>query len=578
MNLHLSSGSGGSRLLPILQPWLWLWMGAALIAIFQTGPMPTYSTRALGVAWEMWNSGQFLVPINNGVPYSHKVPLLFWLIHAGWAVGGVGDVWPRLLEVLIGAGVLLLAQRLARVLFPREPQVARLTPWLLAAFSYAFLFGLQIMYETLLALCVLAALNALVGRDVGQRPWFAGFALAVAAGLMSKGPVMLLHVAFPFLLGPLWHPWARKLPGQWYGRGGLALLGACAILLCWVIPAALAGGEAYRQELLFMQTAGRVVESFDHAQPWWWYASVTPLLLLPWLLWPRAWQALARVVTGRGGVGAGMLGCWLLPTGIAFSLVSGKQVYYLLPELAGVAMLLAAGLGDSERRRARSWWWSGNWLLALVAFGLSVALLLAPGWVADGRIQASDFIEFTRASPWFAVAAALLGFALLWPMRNLAQVVRQVSTVSIIGACIAYMMFAQTLWQRFDLTPAAVQVSAFQRHGIAVAHFRLYENQFQFLGRLQQPLLVLDDATVSEWARRHVQGRLVYTTRNLDPADLAHADLVQPYRGEWLLIERADVWVQRRHGGSPLPPAHPARRYPPDYWRYAAIDAAPAQG
>ena len=507
MNLHLSSGSGGSRLLPILQPWLWLWMGAALIAIFQTGPMPTYSTRALGVAWEMWNSGQFLVPINNGVPYSHKVPLLFWLIHAGWAVGGVGDVWPRLLEVLIGAGVLLLAQRLARVLFPREPQVARLTPWLLAAFSYAFLFGLQIMYETLLALCVLAALNALVGRDVGQRPWFAGFALAVAAGLMSKGPVMLLHVAFPFLLGPLWHPWARKLPGQWYGRGGLALLGACAILLCWVIPAALAGGEAYRQELLFMQTAGRVVESFDHARPWWWYASVIPLLLLPWLLWPRAWQALARVLTGRGGVGTGMLGCWLLPTGIAFSLVSGKQVYYLLPELAGVAMVLAAGLGDSGRSRVRSWWWSGNWLLALIAFGLSMALLLAPGWVVEGRIQASDLIEFTRASPWFAVAGALLGLALLWPMRNLAQVVRQVSAVSIIGACIAYMMFAQTLWQRFDLTPVATQVSAFQRHGIAVAHFRLYENQFQFLGRLQQPLVVLDDATVGEWARQHVQGR-----------------------------------------------------------------------
>ena len=80
--------------------WVPVWLIAALIAIFQTGFMPLYSTRTLGVAWEMWNSGQFLVPMANGVPYSHKVPLLFWLIHAGWFVGGVGDVWPRVLEVL----------------------------------------------------------------------------------------------------------------------------------------------------------------------------------------------------------------------------------------------------------------------------------------------------------------------------------------------------------------------------------------------------------------------------------------------------------------------------------------------
>lgn len=526
----------------------------------------------------MWNSGQFLVPVNNGVPYSHKVPLLFWLIHAGWSVFGVNDIWPRVLEVLIGAGVLLLAQRLARVLFPQQAQVAQLTPWLLAAFSYAFLFGLQIMYETLLTLCVLAALNALVGRDAKERPGFAWFALAVAAGLLSKGPVMLLHVVFPFLLGPWWHPWARRHPGQWFVRGGLALLAACAILLCWVIPAALAGGESYRNELLFMQTAGRVVDSFDHARPWWWYASVAPILLLPWLLWPRAWQSLARVVMGWGGVGTRMLACWLIPTLLVFSFISGKQIYYLLPELAGVAMLLAAGLAEAHRSRPRAWWWSGNWLLALVAFALATALLLAPRWVAEGRIRASDLIEFSRASPWFAVGGCLLGLALLWPMRTLAQVVKQVSTICILGACMAYLMFAQTLWHRFDLTPAAAQVSAFQRHGIAVAHFRLYENQFQFLGRLQQPLVVLDDATVSEWARQHAQGRLVYTTRNLEPADFAYADLVQPYRGEWLLIERADQWVQRRHGGSPLPPAHRARRYPPDYWRYPEIDAAPAQG
>ena len=85
-----------------------------------------------------------------------------------------------------------------------RPAVARLTPWFLLALTYAFLFGLQIMYEVLLAVWVVAALASLAGK-----PRWGWFAVFVGAGLMTKGPVMLLHVAFPLLLGPWWSEHAR---------------------------------------------------------------------------------------------------------------------------------------------------------------------------------------------------------------------------------------------------------------------------------------------------------------------------------------------------------------------------------
>ena len=92
------------------------WSAAALLSIFLHGPLPLYSTRSLAVAWEMWDRGSWLVPLFNGEPYSHKTPLLPWLIHAGWAVTGVGDAWPRVLVVLLGTIVIaqvgLLARRL----------------------------------------------------------------------------------------------------------------------------------------------------------------------------------------------------------------------------------------------------------------------------------------------------------------------------------------------------------------------------------------------------------------------------------------------------------------------------------
>ncbi|MGB0133938.1 ArnT family glycosyltransferase [Dokdonella sp.] len=555
--------------------WIPLWLFTALFAIFQTGFMPLYSTRTLGVAWEMWNSGQFLVPYNNGEPYSHKVPLLFWLIHAGWAVGGVGDVWPRLLEVMIGLGVLLLTQRLARVLFRESPLVSSLTPWLLAAFSFTFLFSLQIMYETLLALCVMAALNALVGSDPEKRPWFGWFAVAVAAGLLTKGPVMLLHIAAVYLLGPYWHPWARRSRARWYLGGGVALLLACAALVAWAIPAAQAGGEAYRNELFFVQTAGRVVDSFDHARPWWWYASVLPALLVPWLLWPRAWAALIAGCAGHMHVGRRMIACWLGSVLIAFSLVSGKQAYYLLPELGGVAILLAAGFASFAARDRRAPRAAGAWLLGLSCLFGALMLLLLPGRVADGRVDTPALIDLSAASPLFALAAGVLGVLFLMTPRGDVPAVRRIAGLSLGAVALAYLLFAQTVWAPFDLRPAAERISALQKAGIPVAHFQVYENQFQYLGRLQKPLDVLHGSLVEPWLAANPNGRVVYYAKQLSAADLAHAELIQPFRSEWLVIERMDSWTLRRIGRPAPLPTHPAELVPPDYWPYRKVSSGP---
>ena len=53
--------------------------------------LPVDETRYLSVAWDMWQNDNFLVPHLNGAPYSHKPPLLFWLMHLGWSIFGVND-------------------------------------------------------------------------------------------------------------------------------------------------------------------------------------------------------------------------------------------------------------------------------------------------------------------------------------------------------------------------------------------------------------------------------------------------------------------------------------------------------
>ena len=53
--------------------------------------LPIDETRYISVAWEMHQHHQWLLPTLNGEPYSHKPPLLMWLINLSWFIFGVHD-------------------------------------------------------------------------------------------------------------------------------------------------------------------------------------------------------------------------------------------------------------------------------------------------------------------------------------------------------------------------------------------------------------------------------------------------------------------------------------------------------
>ncbi len=562
-----------SEHLRALWPWLPLWLALALLAIFAHGPMPMYSTRTLAVAWEMWSGHHWIVPYFNGAPYSHKVPLLYWLIHAGWAVFGVGDVWPRVLEVAFGAVELVLAATLARRLFPDRPWVARATPWMLAALAYAFLFSLQIMYEVLLAVCVLSALLSLTPTVRRQTPRWWLFGLWIGAGLLTKGPVMLLHVAFPWLLGPLWSEVARRDKARWYGFGTLAVLGGLALLAAWLLPAIHLGGQAYMDKLLFKQTGGRVVDSFAHAHPLWWYLQWLPVLLFPFAAWPRAWVAVARL---RRPLEPGLrfLLAWLVPVLLVFSLISGKQLYYPLPEFGGMVMLLAAAVAVLRERHPRlaTTPWLGGWPLALGGFVFGVFLLVLPSLAGHGAFASHWAVDLATYSRYFGIVYLLLGILLL--MRGRGEM-RRIAVGGLVGAFAFNTLFTLTLWMPYDLNQASALFAQASDEGRMLASVGYPEGQYTFRARLREPVRQLHGTPgIEAFARRHPDG-LIATypgSRELRPVDLRYAVLVQPFRGDWLVVWKASTLAAIRDGETPPEPQQPTRLLPsPDYWRYRTV-------
>ncbi|MFZ5622594.1 MAG: ArnT family glycosyltransferase, partial [Pseudomonadota bacterium] len=369
---------------PVRNPvWLLLVAWALLVVVgLLTRPLlPVDETRYVGVAWEMWTRGDFLVPYLNGEAYSHKPPLLFWLMQAGWGLSGVNDVWPRLVAPLVGLGCLGLTALLARRLWPARPLAAALAPWLLFGCVFFAGFSTLTQFDLLVVFCTLLGMLGLQRAATGAGSGWLVVGLAIGLGVLSKGPVILLHVLPAALLGRLWVDRARlKGWACWYGGLTAAVLLGAAIALAWALPAAQAGGPDYQRAIFWGQTADRMVDSFAHRQPFWWYLPWLPVLLLPWTLWPPVWHAL------RGGIVAERAGrfllCWALPVVAALSLISGKQVKYLLPMFPALALLAAGALARVQEAPA-----SGKprrqglaaALLALPALLFGAAALRDPG-------------------------------------------------------------------------------------------------------------------------------------------------------------------------------------------------------
>ncbi len=541
----------------------WLLLGSLFFllvgsALLGRPSLPVDETRYLAVAWEMWVRGEFLVPLLNGTPYSHKPPLLFWLIHSGWSLFGVNEWWPRLLPALCALVALAQTARLARRLWPERGGTDLLAVWLLFGTLAWAIYTTALLFDMLLGVFVLLGLLGLerAAQEPDRLRGWSMLGAAVAFGLLAKGPVILLHLFPPAILVRWWRPpvegqdkvWCRR----WYRSLALAMGGGVGLALLWALPAAWHGGEPYARELLWKQTEGRLIHSFAHGRPVFWYLWWLPLLWFPWLLWLPIWRAL--VAAWRGGfahseagpppdAGLRLLFAWLLPAFGGLSLISGKQFHYLLPLLPGLSLLTARGLAQDGSAlndvppRSSAFWPAGAWGMIAIAMGV-FAWHSPPLW--PGHEQIFRMASFLVGGSAAAIALGLyLG---LWRSRtNLRRGTVLLAISSPLFLALAQWVVVPQIVPYYDLRPAALRLAQFERAGRPIAYLGKYHGEFHFAGRLQRPLAILNDAqSVSKWFERHPDGVLVRYVKAKRPHGQSDISLPlvfsQRYRGGVLEI------------------------------------------
>jgi len=487
--------------------------------------IPIDETRYIDVAWEMRVTGDFLVPHKNFEIYTDKPPMLFWLMNLVWFLTGhVSDIGARLVGPAFGLGAIWGSWRLGARLW--DETTGAVAAAVLAGTSFFAIYGGAVMFDTMLAAATVGGLLALIAATsapgVNRRAW-AGFGLALAFGVLAKGPVILLHLGPALLTVPLWANSIRRPSGGEIARGAaFALVIALAIVGLWVVPAAILGGPEYRHMILWEQTAGRTVQSFAHARPWYWLLALTPLLFFPWAWTPSLWRGLRRLSLSDRGLrlcliqaGAGL---------VLFSLVSGKQVHYLIPELPAVALIFARALIAGGRGEVRG----------LGALPAAVLVLLAGGAALAVALGKGDATTVAMLQPLAPVA----GFAALCVILALAALVlpRVAGLATLgLGFVLALLGLIGTtgLAPAYDSTPIAQILAAHQEQGMAVVTDR-YNAEFGFEGRLTKPVDVLEPEQAEGWLSTHPGGILASECKAVTrPGEPEHR--IHFYGADWCL-------------------------------------------
>ena len=486
-------------------------------------------TRYLAVAWEMHQSGNWLVPTKNFALYSDKPPLLFWAINLVWLLTGVSEFAARLVGPVLGCVALWLTAVLGRRLWPEDRAIGGNAALALAGLAVFALSASLTMFDVPLTVCVLLGLIALsdAGKDEASlRPW-AVFGAAIALGLLTKGPVILFHLLPPAILLPLWSSAAlewRAMPR----RLGFGLLVGLGLLALWLVPAALLGGPEYRAAILWHQSAGRLAGSFAHARPWWFYLALLPLLGFPLFWAPALWRGAASARLSDRGLRLCLI--WLGAALILFSLTSGKQTHYLVPELPALA-LIAARVGRDTPYFSL--------IPAMVMLGLAAAaaVLATTGLLPIGGIEGLISPRLALLLPVVTIAATLFLAARLRGFSG-------AMALSLGSLLAANLLIGTTrLADVYSSHPIAAQIAPHQQDGLAILDAD-YHAQFNFAARLTTPVTSLSDAAaISAWLGAHPQGLLIGRMDQASPGWSPRQTILFRNR-DWGLWSAADAPTQ----------------------------------
>jgi 4-amino-4-deoxy-L-arabinose transferase-like glycosyltransferase len=404
------------------------------------GLMGPDEPRYAWIARDMMESGDWITPRLYGSPWFEKPPLYYWGAALSFKVFGVNETSARLPSAIAALlATLTLAWLAWRVYGSATARwLLLLLPSSAGMIGFSHSAATDMLFSAMLT-CAMVPAGVLLGmvpfargedrsadRDFGTE--LSNSAKLIAAALLglflgyamlAKGPAAIILSGGAVVC---WAAYTKRWKHTLRLLHPVAIAVFCVVALPWYVLCAMRNPDFLRVFILEHNFKRFLTPEFQHIQPFWYYAGILLIALLPWtpaLLW--------AIVTGTRsllrGARLSAMSCFLLSWAsfclVFFTISRSKLPGYILPAIPAIGLLLARAivkLGPTRR-----------WSFALTSLvpGIALAVLFFELFSHNDQIL-KKAVAYTPAVELAiaAIGAANILLALLYlaPRRNLAMI------------------------------------------------------------------------------------------------------------------------------------------------------------
>lgn len=462
--------------LGLISVWLFVCATVRFLSIPDEG-------RYADISRHMFESGDWLVPRLDGLPFIHKPPMLHWLSSIAMHIFGV-HVWVVRLVPVLAASLLLIGT----YLFVRKylsQKIAELSILMMATNLLFFGSSQYVNHDLLLATGITLSVFCLVDFSLCNRKamLFLGYFFAASA-FLTKGLIGILIPGMILLPWLLYTRQYKRIPAFF---NPFALLFLAALTLPWLYQMQQIYPDFLHYFFIDQQFNRFHSNQFNNKQSWFFYLVILLVSLLPWLLTLR-WTGLRTILHQQrlNPIGQ-LLIWWLVSVVIFFSIPPSKLAGYILPALTPLIILCAVAFEKSTlntQQLTRMQKYAPAAFVGLLGFVLAATLYFIP----------LDF-NLSSVQKWqITLMAALLVYSPLLFLQLLHR--HKLEYAHYVAACLIVLCSVVPFATRiFDIKNNHDQINftAYIHPNTKVVFYDRYYYDLPFLLDLKQPVYVVTD-------------------------------------------------------------------------------------
>lgn len=311
------------------------------LPLFNRMFMQRNELKYLYIAQNIIKSKNPFVYYLSGKLYTDKPPLFFWIIiFSKFIFRNYYTYGIVIFNIFIESFLLIKLYRFLQIKFDKNIALMSIFITFTGILQYisVIIVRMDIYLSCFIALSLLNFFECYEKNDY-QKNWitfiYIGFAF-LFKGIVGLLTPLLVIILFKFISSK---KYSLKETGFYKG---LAII--LAFVLFWIIPAYINLGNIFIEEVFFKQLFGRVVKTFVHKRPFYYYFYTLPLTVFPWTVYAvySVYKSTVLWIKKKNiSDFEKFLLIWIFLTLFYLSISSSKLVIYLLPIETPIGILTA---------------------------------------------------------------------------------------------------------------------------------------------------------------------------------------------------------------------------------------------